>query len=210
MIIGADDLLKQGWIAEMKQLLSVVFIFLIASPARAEWSNRGIFAFSTYFMLDFQRQYELVRLPTYEKLYDCSNERYYCADGSAVKLVLPKDCKDFQLKNWTVGAISSYVVDSYDYPGDPHAPPHKEYYIVTKGVDEIAYEYRLESGVTRIFYRSSAQAPGKLPVESMLSLASKGFFSQLRRDYRLLDQQPGLRTGELTTADPMGQCVGPT
>jgi hypothetical protein len=111
--------------------------------------------------LDFWKDTEQLG-PESTTLVNCSTEKYFCAYGDIVHIVLPRSCRDLvNLQSWSVDSVSTVVLNTEMIPaatqglhpwgsgtilwlGDPKYP-------------NVLYEYDKAMGVRAIFYDISGK-----------------------------------------------------
>ena len=168
----------------------------ISEQERADWSERGVFVFGDL-VLDFRKHTEQI-YPFASVLTDCSTQKYYCAKGNIVQIVLPKQCSDFiSSPTWSVRDVSIVKLHEENEVEDMIHPSGSGHlvFLGTPSRPAVVYEYDPAAGVRAIYYDPENKI-------NFVAMAEQG---------KLTSYRQGMRRGNdtfypLLTLDKFGAC----
>jgi hypothetical protein len=126
-----------------------------SAPAFNAGTDRGVFVYD-YLVLDFQRGQEVMGRS--HALRNCSTDTLYCADGELFNIVLPRFCRDIEIRPgtvWRQGELQTTVIGRENIDVVGHAPAgtnYQLYYLHTNVRPDIVYAYSPNRGVIRLYY----------------------------------------------------------
>lgn len=139
-----------------------------SAPPFDTGTDRGVFVYR-YLVLDFRRRAEVMGLR--HGLRNCSTETMYCADGELFNIVLPRFCRDLNIRPgtvWRQGDLETTVIGQEHVAVVGHAPPgasYQLYYLHTNVRPDIVFAYTPGRGVTGLYF--DLRREGSRPAEAV-------------------------------------------
>jgi hypothetical protein len=170
-------------------------------------ADRGVFVYGPL-LLDFQRRTEL--MGRNHALTNCSTDSRYCADGELFNIVLPRFCRDMEMRigeRWRHGDLETTLIGQEHMSAADHGPPgpgSQLFYLHTNVRPDIVYAYSPARGVTHLYYDLRREFR---PAEAVdfVAIARRGELDAFSRTPEA--RQRNLVLG-LVTLDQFAACLG--
>ncbi len=172
-------------------------------------TDRGVFVYG-HLVLDFwRRSEEMGRRYT---LRNCSTETLYCADGELFNIVLPRFCRDIDIRPgtvWRQGDLETTVIGQERVGGAGHWSPgttYELYYLHTNVRPDIIYAYSPNRGVIKLYYDVRREIRPSEAVD-FVAMARRGELLSFSREIIGDLRRQHLSLG-LLTLDQFAVCLG--
>lgn len=162
-------------------------------PSEAELAGRGVYAYGRYALDLLRLQENRYRGP--RPVIDCSDQETLCIRGDVFRIAVPKDCSPIVAgASWEFGGVPMQAVRD-DSTSTGSARP--VYYLINDRKN-VAYEYRLGTGIVAIFHDPDDQIDFR-------GLAVAGELDEWRRQ-NAANARGLTYYNFITTFDALGSC----